>query len=156
MKMIEQFTEWAAERNWNIKTRDGDMELPEEIAQRYNAPEGWQEFIKGFSLCANADCTKWFITFEDFGEEGYRWNEFELISLEAADEDMEWRKQVTDFWDKHLPIFMSVEGEYEYYAINVESGRVVFGFEPEFEEAETVADSFEEFIGKIVSGEIAL
>ena len=178
--MVKQFTDWAAERGWNIKKRDGDMALPEEIAKRYDLPtarmpsggrpsvqhgccanrenalESWLEFIRQFSLCANKEFTKWFITFEDFGEEGFRWNEFEQISLEAADDDTEWRKQVTDFWDKHLPVFMSVEGEYEYYAVNVESGQVVFGFEPEFEEPETAADSFEDFIGKIVTGEIIL
>lgn len=156
MSIIKQFTDWAAERSWNLKTRDGDIALPEEIEQRYDAPESWLDFIKGFALCANPDFTKWFITFEDFGEDGFRWNEFELISLEAADDDMEWRKQVADFWDKHLPVFMSVNGEYEYYAIDVDSGQVVYGYEPEFEEPETVAESFADFIGKIVTGEIVL
>lgn len=154
--MIKQFADWAAERSWNIKIRDDNFALPEEVAQRYKVPESWLEFIRRFSLCANAEFTKWFITFEDFGEDGFRWNEFELISLEAAGDDMEWRRRVTSFWDKHLPIFMSVEGEYEYYAVNVESGQVIYGYEPEFEEPETVADSFEKFIEKIVTGEIVL
>ena len=63
---------------------------------------------------------------------------------------------IIKFWVRHLPIYRSVEGEYSYYAIDTESGKVVCGYEPEYEDAAIVADSFEEFINKIISGEIIL
>lgn len=51
---------------------------------------------------------------------------------------------------------MSVEGDYEYYALDTETGQVVQGWEPEFEEVRVVADTFEDFIKKVISGEIIL
>ena len=51
---------------------------------------------------------------------------------------------------------MSVGGDYEYFAIDTENGNVVQGWEPEFEEAEVVADTFEDFIRKVISDEILL
>lgn len=83
---------------------------------------------------------------------GFQWNEFELLSLESTDND----SSVITYWDKNLPIFMSVDGEYSYYAINTENGNIVIGYEPDFEEFSVVADDFYTFIGKITSGEIML
>ncbi|HAA6491845.1 TPA_asm: hypothetical protein GGA09_01575 [Listeria monocytogenes] len=51
---------------------------------------------------------------------------------------------------------MSVGGGYEYYAISLIDGNVVHGSEPEFEESLVVADSFADFLLKIVAGEIAI
>ena len=51
---------------------------------------------------------------------------------------------------------MSVDGEYSYYAINIESGNVVIGYEPEYEDSSVVAEDFNTFINKVVSGEIEL
>ncbi|HAA6474525.1 TPA_asm: hypothetical protein GF092_02615 [Listeria monocytogenes] len=51
---------------------------------------------------------------------------------------------------------MSVGGCYEYYAIALNDGSVVHGSEPEFEESLVVADSFAEFLLKIVAGEMVI
>ncbi|MBC1743940.1 hypothetical protein HCA06_12850 [Listeria welshimeri] len=51
---------------------------------------------------------------------------------------------------------MSVDGCYEYYAIALNDGSVVHGSEPEFEESLVVADSFANFLLKIVAGEIGI
>jgi len=51
---------------------------------------------------------------------------------------------------------MMVDGDYAYYAIDVNDGSVVYGYEPEFEEVTIIAKSFGEFLGKVVSGEIKL
>ena len=61
-----------------------------------------------------------------------------------------------EYWDKHLPIVMSVEDGYAYYAINTDTGTVVEGRGPEFEEPSVVAESFEAFINKMIAGEIRL
>ena len=85
-------------------------------------------------------------------DKGFQWNDLELQSLEYADND----SGIIAYWDKHLPIFISVDGEYSYYAINTENGNIVVGYEPEFEVSSVVADDFYTFIGKIISGEIIL
>ena len=38
----------------------------------------------------------------------------------------------------------------------IKDGSVVHGMEPEFEECETVADSFEDFMEKVMSGRIRI
>ncbi|EDJ9677123.1 TPA: hypothetical protein IP792_000204 [Listeria monocytogenes] len=51
---------------------------------------------------------------------------------------------------------MSVGGCYEYYAITLKDGSVVHGSEPEFEESLVVADSFVDFLLKIMAGEMVI
>lgn len=63
---------------------------------------------------------------------------------------------ITSYWNNNLPIIMSVDGEYSYYAINIESGNVVIGYEPEYEDSSVVAEDFNTFINRVVSGEIEL
>ena len=63
---------------------------------------------------------------------------------------------IISFWNKHLPIFLSVDGEYSYYAINTETGEVVSGYEPEYEDTTIAAEDFSIFIDKIISDEIIL
>lgn len=67
---------------------------------------------------------------------------------------MSWKKAITSFWDNHLPVYISANGEYEYYALRMTDGCIVHGIEPEFEETIVVANSFFEFIEKICVGEI--
>ncbi len=57
-----------------------------------------------------------------------------------------------------MPAVLSVRSGYEYYAIDTDSpyGAVVYGCEPEFEEAKKVSDSFIEFLELIMRREIVL
>ena len=56
-----------------------------------------------------------------------------------------------------IPFYMSVDGEYSFYAIDTEdNGAILSGYEPEFEEADKVADIFEDFMSKVLSGDIVL
>ena len=155
--MQDQFIKWAETHNWNIMTCSEKTELPEDIQKRYRIPEQWYSFICRMKKCEDQTGTKWFLTPFDFMPhsedfEGFRWNEFEALSLEWVGQD----SSIIAFWDRHIPIFMSVDGSYSYYAIDTETGNVVEGFEPEFEEAEVVADDFQMFISKVISGEIQL
>ncbi len=152
--MFDKFTVWAKNNGWNIIASSGKTELPENIKTRYDIPEKWYQFVSALRVCEDKTATKWFLTPGDFlpREDGFQWNEFELMSLEYANDE----SSITAFWDRHLPVFMSVDGEYSYYAVDTESGKVVNGCEPEFEDVTVAADSFEEFIGKIISGEIVL
>ena len=49
---------------------------------------------------------------------------------------------------------MSVSGEYEYHAINTETGEIEHEYGPEFEESEIVSPTFKDFVYGIVNEEI--
>ena len=50
-----------------------------------------------------------------------------------------------------LPIFLSVKDGYSYYATSMRDGSIVWGTEPEFEECKLVADSFIDFLEKLMT-----
>lgn len=154
LNMIEKFTSWAEREGWVIKLSDMVLEVPEAIRERYEIiPEQWLSFISKFSYISNAEQNMWFLTCNDYLDSCY---DFENISLEAAIGDDEWIQDIKSFWNSTFPIIMSVGGDYHYYAIDIDSGKVVEGWEPEFEETTDVAESFDEFIEKIISGDIVL
>lgn len=136
--------------------------LPECISSRYSDPPSeWVEFLNSICSCVNSNETVWFLCMNDFnrrGEDAFRWNEFGQISLQAAVEenDTEWQGAIVEFWDNHLPVCLSVAGEYEYYAIRMSDGVIVHGTEPEFEETTDVAPSFARFMEMICKGECVL
>ena len=155
--MLKKFVEWAENNNWIIILNQKSTDLPEDIKKRYHIPEQWYHFVCNLKKCENLSNTKWFLTPNDYmsheeDNQVFRWNEFEKLSLEWTNND----SNVVLYWDKHIPIFLSVDGEYYYYAINTENGSIVEGFEPEFENSSVVADDFNTFISKIITGEIAL
>jgi hypothetical protein len=155
--IIKEFEQWTVKNNWSIELADKQEVLPQEIINRYkNIPKEWLSFITGFHMIMNESEDMWFLTCDNFREGEWSYNEFEIISLESAFDDEDWAKDIKEFWDNILPIVTSVGCGYEYYAIEISSGKIVQGFEPEFEEIEYVADSFTEFIEKIISGEIEL
>ena len=157
---MENFKRWSVDNAWVADLSDKRRPLPSSILSRYqNIPDAYMKFIENINHCHNADATTWFIICEGFTEtdpDKWRYNEFELISLEAAADDSEWQRDITAFWTVHLPIILSVRDGYSYYAISIVDGSIVRGFEPEFEETETVAASFEEFLEKIISRKIVL
>lgn len=162
-ELTERFFKWAKDNGWNIELSDEKQELPKNIIERYKyIPSDWLEFIQYFMIIANGADNIWFNLpgdFEDSGnDDAFRWNEFELISLEAAgdDEDEEWQAEIREFWDNYLPVVMSVAGDYHYYAIGIRTGEIFEGLEPEFDEIEIVAPSFTDFIENIISGKIVL
>ena len=89
-------------------------------------------------------------------DSAFRWNEWELLSLEAAGDDAAWRAEILAFWDAHLPIVLSVAEGYAYYALSLPDGAVIQGSEPEFEDCRTAAPSFRDFMGQVLRGEIQL
>lgn len=149
------------ENGWNIEWNETQSEcLADTIIKRYdNIPKQWLGFISNIKSMVSSDDTKWFLCAEDFdiqGDKAFQWNEWELISLNAAEGDMKWQNEIKKFWDNHLPIVMSVKGCYSYYAISIKDGSIVHGLEPEFEECEIVAASFMDFMEKIINGELKL
>ena len=159
--LAERFYKWANDNGWNVAPAEEKYELPKTLTERYAfIPDDWTDFIQSFIICINGDNNLYFQLVEDYendcDDSAFRWNEFELISLEAAKGDEKWTADVKEFWDNYLPIVMSVGGDYHYYAIGIKTGEIFDGWAPEFEEPEIVAPNFTDFIDKIISGEIEL
>ena len=156
--MLEQFIAWAREHGWQVETaQKSTYTLPEEVIGRYSVPEEYRRFLSYVKTCVSPEDTKWFLCSDDYApqpEDTFRWNEFEIISLGAAGGDTKWAATIKDFWDSHFPFFMSVDGDYEYCAFDLADSSIVKGYEPEFEETSTVARSFDEFLAKVISGEM--
>lgn len=157
--MIDTFLKYMKNQSWNIELKSKqEYHLPKTIQDRYtNIPEQWLEFISTVKSVVSSDDTTWFLCEDDYdiqGDKAFQWNEWELISLESAEDDTKWKAEITDFWNNYLPIIMSVQGGYSYYAVSMKDNAIVHGAEPEFEECEVVADSFTDFMEKIVNREL--
>lgn len=139
---------------WKIEeSTDPMFELPGHLRERYpSLPSDLCDFLAGLESCRDSTETRWFLCKPDFyGNSGsaFRWNEFELQSLEAAGRDAQERSRIDIFWMTHFPFFLSVAGEYAFFACRLEPeeyGEIVHGREPEYEEATVVAPSFESFL----------
>ena len=158
--MKDKFLNWAKENGWTVEESTESQTLPTAVAERYpDLPAEWYEFTEYLKNCADASDTVWFLMMDGYSpkdENEWQYNEFERISLEAADGDERWTEQIQNFWNGHFPIVMSVRDGYAYYAIRIADGSVVSGAESEFEETEVAAESFGEFLQKVISGEIQL
>lgn len=133
-------------KNWSVTEADETIGLPSHIAKRYpNLPKALGEIICGLKSCVSPDDKQWLLTSFDYAgknDSAFKWNEFEIQSLEAAEGDAEWQKDIVAFWDQHLPISLSVRNGYEYAALCTEGdnkGKVVSGSEPEYEEVSIIA-----------------
>lgn len=141
-----------SEHDWQVvRRRQQEDLLPEEVRQRYpRLPADVESFLGGLELCTNRQRTVWFLTGDDYRrhQEGqFRWNEHELMSLDAADDPDE-KARIRAYWDCHFPLMFAVHSDYDYLAIDLQPsvfGQIVHGYMPEPEESTPVANSFAEF-----------
>ncbi|WP_042169640.1 SMI1/KNR4 family protein [Paenibacillus gorillae] len=159
---INDFIIWANENGWDIaKKSEPQLNLDSSITSRYKTiPNDYLEFLSVVAKCITPNEMTWFICEDEFNNSSdseFKWNEYELLSLEAADDDS-WKSEITAWWNNYLPIVMSVDGGYSFYAIDLanDKGAIVRGTEPEFEEAEKVANTLEEFFELMMSNSIEL
>ena len=149
-------------KGWAVERKAGqELCLPEPVKSRYaqGFPESWIRFVSGLKSMVRRDEAAWFLCAEVYdaqGDKAWQWNEWELMSLEAAEGDTAWAEEIRKFWDGHFPFFLSLEDGYAYYAISMKDGSIVHGTEPEFEECKTVADSFDDFMEQSMRGMIRL
>ncbi|WP_338551334.1 SMI1/KNR4 family protein [Paenibacillus sp. KS-LC4] len=162
MKCCE-FISWTKDNGWKITDKsEYELNLNESIVSRYKEiPESYLEFLKRVKKCITPSEKTWFICEDEYNnnaDSAFRWNEFEVLSLEAAENDAEWKSEITSWWDKYLPIIISVDDGYSFYAIDLTNdiGAIVQGNEPEFEEVEKIANSFEDFFQLIMSNIIKM
>ena len=122
-------------------------------------PAEYIQFLEQVRCCVNAAGTAWLLTQEDYigtSDLAFRWNGFEVMSLEAAGNDSDLANSVTRFLECHLPIAMSTKSGYAFLALSLmteDYGRVVMGREPEFEDIVAVCDSFRELLLLLVTAQ---
>jgi len=141
-------------RGWVVRERGTPSPLlPDDLRARYpSVPPAVTEFLGRFDVCHNADENVWFLTADDFrrsDDDGFRWNEYELIALEASEGEPSSQARVRAFWTDHLPIMMAVHSDYDYLAVRLtgpNAGSIVHGAAPDWEEPSLVARSFDEFL----------
>ncbi|WP_434751039.1 SMI1/KNR4 family protein [Paenibacillus amylolyticus] len=162
-KIILEFVTWAESNGWivTLKSEPG-LNLDHRLITRYtNMPPEYTAFLHVVKQCVTPSEQTWFLCEADYNNSSdseFQWNEFELISLEAAIDDAAWRSEITTWWDHYLPFMVSVHDGYSFYAIDLsnEIGAVVSGEEPEFEEVTQVAEDLHHFLQLIMSGSIAV
>jgi hypothetical protein len=144
-------------RGWTVKESvDVLALLPDQLRARYPAvPSAVEEFLTSLEVCHNAAEDAWVLTPAEFRKtdaEGFRWNEYELMALEAAEGEPDRQSEVRAFWDEHLPIMMAVHSDYDYLAVRLAQpnfGSIVQGYAPEWDNPSVVSPSFEEFLARL-------
>lgn len=114
-------------------------------------PPEYRELVETLGLVSSSDPKAWLVTSCIFSGNvsAYAWNEWEQQSLEAAGEDEGLARSIRAFWDRHLPILMSVKSGYAHFSLDMETLRVVQGEEPECEDASPLASSIDEVLQMI-------
>lgn len=159
--MLEEFLTCLEGQGWSVtRNISSEVRLPETVAGRYRSrPPSWLALIGAVQELARGDEGACFRCAGDYDvqvDQPWQWNEWERLSLKAAGDDAVWTEEIRDFWTEHLPIFMSLSDGYAHYAISMKDGSVVYGQEPESEDCETAAPSFDVFTAQVVKGHILL
>lgn len=144
---------------WQVERRrlHGDL-LPEDVRKRYPLlPVDLELFLGAIDSCMNGNRTVWFLTPDDYRRNRvgqFRWNEHELMCLEAAEGDNDEVGRIRAYWDTRFPFMFAVHSDYDYLAIDLSPdlfGQVVHGYMPEPQESSTVAISFAQFSEMFIS-----
>jgi hypothetical protein len=154
---IDAFVEAASTAGWRVERRDPAraVQLPTQLVVRLGPlPDSYRAFLSEVAIATSADGAVWFLCEDDYRRrdpEGFAWDEIEVMSLlSAVDEDE--KEAIVDFWDRHMPIMMAPEGDYDYLAIALDHerrGAVVHGYAPAWEEASVVAESFDDWLAML-------
>jgi hypothetical protein len=145
-------------RGWCVQEHLGStFQLPPAIAARHpRLPESLVEFLSGLLACEDSTETRWFLCqcdYEGKSSSAFSWDEWEKLSLSAANGNPKEVAKVRAFWDCHFPFMLSVGSGYAFYAVCTmpdKWGWIVEGYGPDFEEVVPVAKSFEEFLTCVV------
>ncbi|WP_324027646.1 hypothetical protein QSV08_06765 [Maribacter sp. BPC-D8] len=137
------------------------LEIPKKLVERYtNIPTEYFLFLKSFETITNSSDTAWFNSVQDFNEQSnneYKWNEFEILSLEWSEDDDEELENVAEFWNRHIPILLSVKDGFQFLAISLTNenyGEIVHGQEPVFEEITKICNNFNELINLLENNKL--
>jgi len=139
--------------SFNVTKNVTTIEISEQVLDRYeNLPREYLQFLTHFERITNSSETTWFNSISDFNgtsDNEFKWNEFELLSLEWSEDDKEELVNISKFWNSHIPILLSVKEGYQFLAISLEEekyGEIVHGKEPLFEETTKICNTFAELV----------
>ncbi len=155
----EKFIDILVSKGWNSEKSDGKVDYKNNaVAEKIDkASDEIRQFISSFNLLANTEDNIWFLSLQDYlkenSEGAFSWNEFEIQSIEAA-EDEEEIIAIKAFWNAHLPFMLSVKNGYAYFAIVLDGpdkGKIVIGNEPMYEETTVIAADLAAFFDLFIS-----
>lgn len=145
---------------WTVKHSARPQDLPLKVVDRYQwVPREIIEVPEGLIEASSGDQKAWLLGGDDYhgrSNAAFRWDEWEQQSLVAAAFDVEWRSEISRFWDQHFPIGLSVKSGYAYFAVNMTGLAVVVGEEPEFEDVRVIAPSALDFLAMIANRDSGL
>ena len=97
----DEFVAFLKDNNWKIELNNDNYKSTE-LEKRYkNISIEWIDFIKQYSKIENEEQTIWFLCFRDFDNTNtpFQYKEFELISLESADENS--KEDIIKYWNEN-------------------------------------------------------
>lgn len=152
---IDDYASQLVARGWTIVANENPLDLPVHIKARYGdvLPSHYLEFVRKFELVFAPKA--WFVTSAVFAGAtpvAFAWNEWERQSIEAAGEDAKLAENVAKFWDRHIPLVMSVKDCYAHFSLNLDGGAVVRGEEPDYEDVAPCATTLDDFLRLVISG----
>jgi hypothetical protein len=143
------------ELGWTVEENEIAVEPTLDPVAARRATPVILDLIRQVKFAASPDDKVWLLTAADYApnsKAAFAWNEWEKMSLDSAGEGTEWANEVRRFWERHFPFLMSVRNGYAYLAVKRTTGVIVFGEEPEFEEAEEIAPSLKHLAADLSSG----
>ena len=165
MSKYSWFIDFLLQKGWLLKplaeTQEdySSAESKRVLALIKVTPLNFQAFIQSFKELSSRREDAWFLSYSDYlasnEEGGFSWNEYEQLSIQAAEEDGDDEEIafLSEFWNSYLPFAYSIRNGYSYLAIGVSGineGKIIYGREPMFEEYSIEADSFEELLDSFV------
>jgi hypothetical protein len=153
--LIEEALTALEDVGWKVKRAATPKPLPASVTKRHpELPPLAVEFFTHVESCVAPEEGAWLLAAEDFARrDDWRWDEYERMTID--DEDEKQAARVRAFWDRYLPIYYLVEGDYEYLAIGAERssdhfGKVVWNAEAAYDEEPLVITvSYEDFLVRL-------
>jgi len=144
-----------AQRSWVVELADQAPAKPSCIAERYPSLQAdVVDVLSQATRCSSRDEQSWLLTFQAFQAsplQGFRWNQYEMMALDAATTEGE-RDAISRFWDEHFPFLLSVRADYDYLAVRLSDGGIVHGCAPEWELPSVLVPSFSAFVERVTVG----
>ncbi len=161
---LKLFIEWAKKNNWDVvQNHKGEYTLPKEVTDRYTLPDDFVFWLANMRKAVSPEGSAWFLLEDDFKpSKDYlmHWNELELLGTHLAndDGDLLLSQQITEFWEKVIPIFMSAGEGYAFFGIDTSrNNAIIMGQEPFFHlDTKVIAKDLSELLLLFTQDEIEL
>lgn len=151
--LLERLPQFEA-LGWTVVRRREPVPVPDGIRERYSwlSTEITEVFRHVEELTNPGETCRFNTDFREDTGDGFRWNEWEAMSLDAADTEAE-MSAVKRYWSQHFPLVMAVKSGYAYFAVRAADGAIVHGVGPEFEDSTVVAASLDVFVDMVLTAD---